>query len=278
MAKLRASLSKFVGSLQSQRAVREQRQLESALKQCEGEISNRQGKLAIAEQGKVRANGQIAAGQGRAYQILEFYVEEIGKIERMVKELRERAAEIQQRIDALKPTPAKAAERAKRQKALALDLLMRVEADRLIDRELAVLGEMLCERSAATSRIREQAQALDFNSGLDLDGERFDRLRAALPVGMSRESERFARWFLGWDGERTPYRVTGGEYELPETLASHNAFRSGDTPPLTAKERAELDAAAASRIVPPPMDSPLAARSPGTQGEAGIDWVMPTHS
>ena len=241
------SSPKITGSLRSQRSVKEEWRLESILTTCKAQIGLWERNLATAREGVTRQSARVSAGIGTSHSILKNYVEDVANAERMISAFKEQAATLRSQIDALLPDAAKAAERAEEQKVLAGQVLARLEIDRKLDFALDTVRQILRDRGALTSQIREGAMSLEFERGLDLDGERFDALLRMLLQEIAIASEKFVQWFLG-QGNRSPYTVAGGEFVLPETLHSHNAFRSGDCPSLTEEEVCKLDALAASRI------------------------------
>lgn len=252
-------------SLRSQRSYQEEWRLESELKTCRVNIDLWKRKLATAEESKARQTRQINAGQGYAHTLLRDAVNEIDTAKSMISAFEEQAVELQTRIDALTPDAAKAADRAQRQNSVASLALERWKADQKLDSVLSEARRILEDRAAVTGKMRAIAESLDFERNVNLDSERFEALLHTLPKEISRQSGAWVAWFLGRDGERTPWEVHGGEFLLEETLASANAFRSGDCPHLTAKERKQIEALAASRVIVTPqmMEDATVTRKPG---------------
>jgi hypothetical protein len=238
---------KFTGSTRSQANVCEQWRLEGTLKTCRAQGGYWERKLTEARKGVERQTLQISMGNGASHSILESYVQDVAKAEQMISSFKEQAATLQSKIDSLSPDTAKTARRAERQKLLAGQLRARLEMDRKLDHALEAVRQILRDRAHLTLKMREGAQSLEFGRGLKLDDERFDALLRMLPWNMAAESEKFVKWFMGQDGARNSYQVHGGEFVLRETLASHNAFRSGDCPELTKEEEAEIEGMLASR-------------------------------
>ncbi len=147
-AELHGSKRRSGFSLRSQRNLSEEGRLESELKGCKEQINFGERKLATAQEGKKRQAGQLAACHGYAQPRREGYVQDVLKAERMISALNEQAAMLSAQIDALRPTPAKAGERAEGQKILAQRMLAREEGDRKLDVKLGILRNMLKERAA----------------------------------------------------------------------------------------------------------------------------------
>ncbi|HMD85145.1 MAG TPA: hypothetical protein VKO18_10650 [Terriglobia bacterium] len=266
----------FHGSLRSQASIKKEWQLKSLLKTCKAQIGLWERKLEPARQGITRNTLQISSGQGMAHSTLQRYVAEVEEAKRMIASFQEQAVALQKQIEALQPDAVKASERAEGQKALAIQVLARLEMDRKLDAALEAVWGILYSRAALTSNIHEGAMALEFHSALNLDDRRFDALLHALPQDMAHESEKWVTWFLGREDERRPCAIHGGEAVLPETLFSHNAFQSGDCPNLTEAEDAEITRIIASRnpIAPPPE---MARKQEGPPEEVPlgkIHWAM----
>ena len=236
----RAETSEFIGSLRSQASIKVQWRLESDLKTAKAQVGLWERKLKEAQDGVLRQTAQVSAGQGRSHSILESYVQDVSKAEQMLTAFKTQVASLQAQIDALMPDAAKAAERAEQQNILAGRVLARLELDRKLDAALETVRGILERRKQMTSEMREAAIALEFDRTANLDDGRFDALLRSLPSDMARESQKFVTWFLGQEDERTPCTIQGGQAVLPETLASHNAFCSGDSVKLTKAEEAEI--------------------------------------
>jgi hypothetical protein len=193
------------------------------------------------------------------------------KAEQMIAAFKAQAIKLQAQIDALVPTPAQAAERAERQNILAGQVRVRLEIDRALDGVLQRVREILRERAAVTAKMREAATALEFASGLNLDDARFESLLRALPEEMARDSAKWVTWFLGSEEGRSPYIQHWGDVTLPETLASNNAFRTGELVEVTKEEQAQLERIIESRRPPAPPASP----SPRKIGMPAPEAVAP---
>lgn len=230
----------FIGSLRSQASIKVQWRLESDLKTAKAQAGLWERKLKEAQEGVTRQTAQVSAGQGRSHSILESYVQDVSKAEQMVAAFKSQLASLQAQIDALVPDAAKAAERADRQRSLRIRVLVRLELDRKLDAALETVRRILEERKAVTSNMHEAVVALDFDRDVKLDDERFEALQRTLPSDIARESQKWVAWFLGQEEGRMPCTICGGQAVLPETLASHNAFRSGDRVKLTKGEEVEI--------------------------------------
>ena len=268
---------KFIGSLRSQASVTKEWGLKADLKTCKAQIGLWERKLATAGQGVTRNSAQIAAGNGMAHSTLEGYVQDVSKAKQMIAAFQEQAASLQRQIDDLQPTPEKAVERAEGQRVLCAQVEQRLQIDRKLDGALEAVRQILRERAALTSEMVGCVASLDFNHNFDLDDQRFDALLRVLPEGMAGESEKWVTWFLGREDGRSPYMIQRGKFTLRETLASHNAFCSGDSVNLTKKEEAEVERIDASRgPFAPPVEAP-----PNRIGQAAeevrpenIRWAM----
>jgi hypothetical protein len=194
---------------------------------------------------------------------LEGFLEDVKKAQGMISTFEDTAVSIQERIDALVPTPERAAERAGTQNALAGDFIERLAMDRELDSALESAKRILKDRSELTAKMRKLAECLEFPPGLDLDGERFDALLRSLPKEVAQTSGKFINWFLGREPDRHPRTITCDEITLPETLRSANVFFYGDQAELTAEEARAIDALDESRHVPMPMEMESATVVPG---------------
>ncbi len=274
----KGSSLKFIGSPRSQGDIKEQWRLESVLTTCEAQSSLWQRKLATAEEGVLRNTAQISAGHGYGHSVLQANVKEVAEAKQMIASFKEHAVKLQKQIDSLIPDAAKAAERAGKQKVVAEGFLAREGMDRKLDSALEVVRQILRERAALTSILRDGTESLGFGRNIDLDDERFETLLEALPQKMAAESLKFVKWFLGLEGGRRPYRVHGGTFVLRETLHCHNAFASGDFPELTEEEMAAIEQMRrASGPSAPPVEAP-----PKRLGEeieevppSKIQWGLP---
>jgi hypothetical protein len=268
---------KFHGSLRSQLSIKKEWQLKSALKSCKAQISLWESKLQKAREGVARNTRQISVGQGAAHGPLQSYVSDAAQAERMIASFKEQAANFQKEIEALQPDADKALERATAQRAVASLVLARLEIDRKLDNALEGIRKILESRAVSTATIRERIAALDFDSSVNLDEQRFQNLFGALPQGLARESEEWATWFLGREKGRSPYQIHYHDVTLPETLYSHNAFQPGDCPNLTSAEIAEVERIvnAACQVCAPPQE---AKREEGPAKEVpaeNIQWALP---
>jgi hypothetical protein len=269
---------KIAGSLRSQRSIRQQWRLELELKSCKANIGMWERRLATAQEGKARQARQISGGQGSAHRILAAFVQEATEAEGMIATFRKNAEDLQRQIETLTPSNTQVAERFEHQQILGARLLARLELDRKLDLVLDAAREILQQRAALTAEMTEEARALDFAHGVDLDSRRFESLALALPVQMASDSEKFVEWFLGGEKDRSPQTITGGEFILPETLASHNAFRSGDCVSLTPEEGRKLDAQEAARRVPAPEEMQAQvnrAQRGAVETPSAIQWGLP---
>lgn len=266
----------FVGSLRSQKSIKAQWRLESDLKTAKAQLSLWTRNLAKAKEGVVRQTQQVSAGRGASHSVLESYVQDVGKAEQMIAAFKSQVANLQSQIDALMPDAAKAAERAEQQNILAGRLLARLELDRKLDAALETVRGILEYRKQMTSEMREAAIALDFNREVGLDDQRFETLLRTLPSDMARESQKWGIWFLGQEDDRTPCTIHGGQAVLPETLASHNAFCSGDCVNLTKAEEKEIERIMDSYAPPQPpreeMSRLLGPREPVPDEK--IQWTL----
>ncbi len=244
--------SEFIGSLRSQASITAQWGLESNLKTAKAQVGLWERKLKEAQDGVVRQTAQLSQGHGASHSILELYVQDVSKAEQIIASFKSQVAGLQAQIDALMPDAAKAAERAEKQRSLRIRVLARLELDRKLDAALESVRGILEQRAETTSEMREAAISLDFDHNVNLDDSRFETALHTLPDGMARESEKWVTWFLGQEDDRTPCTVRGGNATLPETLASHNAFRFGECVMLTTAEEAEVERAADLRSPPQP--------------------------
>jgi len=268
-------------SLRPQKSIKAQWRLESDLKTAKAQVGLWEGNLKKAQEGVTRQSAQVSAGRGGSHAILQTFVKEVGEAEQMVAAFKSQVAALQAQIDALMPDAAKAAERAEGQRMLWISVQARLELDRRLDAALEIVRHVLEERKAITCNMREAAIALDFNRDVGLDGDRFDALLRSLPSEMARESQKWVTWFLGQEDGRTPCTIQGGEAVLPETLASHNAFRSGDCVKLTKAEEAEIKGIVNSCYSPsPPREAAEAAEMrrrlgpPEPVPNEKLQWVM----
>jgi hypothetical protein len=239
-------------SLRSQKSVQAEWGLRSDLKTAKAQVGLWQGNLEKAKQGVVRQTEQVSAGHGISHAILESYIEDVAKAEKMVAAFKTQVADLEAKIQALMPDAAKAAERAEGQRILWIRVLARLELDRRLDAALEIVRHVLEERRAITSNMREAATALEFDGTVNLDDQRFDALLRSLPSDMARESAKWVTWFLGREPDRTPCTIHWHEVALPETLACHNAFQPGDCPMLTKAEEAEVSRIIDSYAAPAP--------------------------
>jgi hypothetical protein len=265
----------FVGSLRSQRSIKEQWRLEFQLKTCKANIGLQEGNLAKAQAGVKRQTEQLSQGNGAAHSILESYIQDVAKAELTISSFKAQAVSFQSQLDALMPDAVKAAERAEGQNILVGQVLGRLELDRRLDAALETVLQILEYRKKMTSEMREDAVSLEFDCNVNLDDQRFDALLRTLPQGMAQESEKWVAWFLGREGGRTPCHLSYCPVVLPETLASCNAFKPGDRPNLTKGEEAEIRRIENSHMPPQPPE--LAQRSVGPVEEVppeNIQWVI----
>jgi len=273
-----ASGPEFIGSLRSQKSVEAQWRFESDLKTAEAQVGLWEGNLKKAQAGVTRQSAQVSAGRGVSHAILQTYVKEVGEAEQMVTAFKSQVAGLQAQIDALMPDAAKAAERAEQQNILAGRVLARLELDRKLDAALETVRGILEYRKQMTSEMREAALALDFDRDVKLDDERFEALLRALPSDTALESQKWVTWSLGQEDDRMPCTIRGGNATLPETLASHNAFRSGDCVKLTKAEEAEIMRIIDSQAPPqPPRETAEMRRllgPPEPVPDEKLQWVM----
>jgi hypothetical protein len=268
-------------SLRSQKSIKAEWRLRSDLKTAKAQVGLWEGNLKKAQEGVARQTAQVAAGYGASHAILRGYVKEVGEAEQMITAFKSQVADLEAKIQALMPNAEKAAERAEGQRILWIRVLARLELDRRLDAALEVVRHVLEERAAITSNMREAAIALDFAREVRLDDDRFEALLRTLPSDMARESAKWVAWFTGRDGDRTPCTIQGGQAVLPETLASHNAFQSGDCPMLTKAEEAQINRIMDSYAPPaPPREAGEAAEMrrrlgpPEAVPDDKLQWVM----
>jgi hypothetical protein len=268
--------AEFIGSLRSQRSITEEWRLERELKLAEAQQGLWERNLTTAREGVKRQTGQASQRRGSAYVILESYVQDVTKAEKMISAFKDQVANLRKQIKALQPDPAKAAKRAGEQRILADLLEMRLEGDRAIDAALETVRHKLQDRAALCAAMRERAITLEFASNVDLDERRFDALLSVLPQEMARDSERFVQFFLGREEGRSEFRMHYCNAVLPETLASGNAFRSGDCAMVTKAEASELERIINSKMPPAPPAEILRSELPKPEPipDENIQWTM----
>jgi len=207
----------------------------------------------------------MTLGNGLSHSILRSYQGDVAEAKRMILAFEDERLKILTEIDSLTPNAAKAAERSEQQNVLAGQILLLEEMTYKLDSALEVVRQILKDRIDLSSKMREGTALLEFDGRIDLDEQRFEHLLQTLPAHMARETERWAMWFLGAEDDRAPYVIHGGEAVLPETLHSANAFRTGDCPSLTARERHDVESIISSEVVHPPGYEELAVRMPGAE-------------
>ncbi len=264
------------GSLRSQRSIKQQWRLESALKTAKELVAMWERNLTKAKEGVARNAVQLSAGNSASHRAMEGYVEDVVKAEKMIAAFESQVTDLQAQLDALIPNAVQAAERAEAQRSLRTRVLARLELDRKLDAALGTVRKILQQRSAATSEMREDASALEFESNVNLDDQRFADLLLSLPSGMALESQAWVKWFFGSEENRSSCEMRYGNAVLSETLASHNAFRSGDCPMLTKAEEAEIDRIIDSQRPPRPPDEEMrsALPSPEPVPSEKIQWML----
>jgi len=248
---------KFIGSLRSQKSIREQWRLERSLKSARGNISLWERNLATAEAGVARNTAQISAGQGYAHTVLQDYIEKVSNAKQMIAAFEDQAVSLQREIDSLLPDAVKAAERAEAQNVLAGQVRARLALDRELDSLLEAVRAILFERAALTGKMRDVAVSLEFDRDVNLDDRSFDALLEMLPRGMGAESAKHVQWLLGEEDGRRPCTIRNDFVVLDETLRCNNAFRYDDCANLTREEELRIERIAASRDpVAPPIEAP----------------------
>jgi hypothetical protein len=268
------SSPEFIGSPRSQRNIKEQWRLEGELKTCDGQIACWQRKLATAEEGVRRNTG----GGGYNLAVLRGYVREANETKDMITSFEAHAVTLRAELAALLPDAAKAAERGELQKIVAAQIRARLALDKRLDSALEAARAILLERAELTRKMRDGAVSLEFNQNVDLDEGRFDSLLAMLPRNMAAESQKFCDWFLGEEGDRRPYAVRNDGIVFKETLRAANAFREGDSPELTDRERAEIERMVAARgPFAPPVEEPpkrLLGEPAAEIASSEIQWAL----
>ena len=235
------SCRKFIGSLRSQKSLKRQYDLEDQIVKFEKLIAFEQGKLKDAEVNRLRQAKQVAGGQGLYMRALEDSIAELEQRKQKISAFRETVAGFRAEIEALQPSAAQKAERARKQAELTRLADERMEAVSSIDAAIHVLRQRLSIHAKLTEGMVKLAGEIDFSGG-NFDSARFDALASALPVAMQGESGRWLIAFVGEEADRHPYKVRGESIViLAETLVAANIFRQGETGLVTEKQRAELD-------------------------------------
>jgi hypothetical protein len=218
----------------------------------------------IAE-GKKRQQTQVKTVIGGTFAInaaLSRTLADIEDREREIRAYQEHDAGLEAEISALEnPPAAQLAERTKRQHNLAQLVRKRLEVDVLVDGLVQALKPVLDGRAAITARILEAAAQLDFSPDVDFDAARFAALAQALPAELTITSEKWVGAFLGEDLDRKPYTIGSVTAVLPETLASANVFRPGETAMLTAEQAAKLPSESTRKGLPTPQEMEESVRS-----------------
>lgn len=235
------SSPKIIWSLRSQKSLKRQYELEGQIGKFEGLIAFEQGRLKDAEANRLRQAKMVADDQYVFMRNLEDTFADIDQRKKKISTYQELIAGRRAEIEASKPSPSQAAERARKQAELARLATERVTKDAWIDAMIEKLRAALASREELTAAMVTLATEIDF-SGENFDSARFDALEAALPAAMQLESKRWLTWFFGEEADRCPYELRRGSIvTFAETLAAANIFRQGETPLLTEKQRAELD-------------------------------------
>jgi hypothetical protein len=267
------------GSSESQKLKLRRSELMAAQKKCRDQIAFIEKRIAAAQQTVEQQTGTVADGGSFAIrQALNRNLAEIEERQRELAAFRKRKKTLQAEIDCLALTPAQAARRAKDQAALASVLTERHGKDLAVNGLLERVRKVLEDRAQLSVRVLELAARLDFAASADFDTGRFEALSASLPQNLISQSREWLNWFFGQEKGRVPYTVGSTTVVLPETLASANVFRPGETAYLTPAQIAAIPADQAAKRLPTPeeMEATVKPRSealPGAQTPETADSI-----
>lgn len=151
----------------------------------------------------------------------------------------EAAAELKKLTD---PSEEERQARREVQTKLASKARERFSIDQRISEAVETVRQLLTERGEISGEMCELARAIDLKiSGDSFDLGRFRELSSSLPRRVvNAESERWLKWFLGESTRTTGRRVDEETRVLPESLATANFYKRGDTVPLEAEEEKPL--------------------------------------
>jgi hypothetical protein len=258
-----------IWSPRSQKSWLKQRELEAGLDRCRNKIAFCERRISEGKKtGEAQAATVVGGVSYAVQQLLTHTLSDVAERERELAVYRLHEASLQAEINVLAhPTFAKAAQRAKRQGALAALAVDRWEKDAVVDSALQKLRQALQERDALTTRMLEVAALLDFASDADFDAARFASLERSLPAEVLAQSHEWLNNFLGQASETELHTIGSAGAVLPETLADAGVYRPGDSVRLSEERARMLPSEEAARPVPTPAEME-ASVSPAGQADS----------
>jgi len=232
-----------------------QLELEAAQEKCRNQIAFAEKRIAQQKEVAERQTATVADNNNfNIRQALNQTLADIEEREREVLAFRKREAALQSEMRALALGPARAAQRAKLQSALAAEIIERFAKDAAIDGLLQKLRKTLQERATLTTKIVQTALTLDFAATTDFDAARFAALLDSLPAELEPQSRAWVNRFLGQTDKKEPHTIGSKSVVLTETLASPGVFRPGECVFLTQEEAAKLPSDEPPKPLPGPVE------------------------
>jgi len=229
-------------SPRSQRSLREEYRLGAALAEQRRHVASSEHAIAVLE----KEADDLAKIQMRQGPILrDRMVEKLSDLEARKRLLGAHRAEIAN----LEAQGAKMEaeivsgqqERARNQAELAATARARLATDAQLAAAIDAVSALLHQRNEETQKMLEFAKVIDLMLvGDGYDTERFEALSHVLPENLLLRSQAWVTWFLGDPRETRSTVVTEETFTLPESLASANFYRRGESVALTLEEYARL--------------------------------------
>jgi len=242
-------------SPRSQASMLRQLELEAAQERCRNQVAFAEKRIAQEKETAERQTATVADGNNfNIRQALNKTLANIVEREREVAAFRKRDKSLQAEIEGLALSPARAAQRAKLQSAIAAEVIQRFAKDAAIDALLQKLRKALQERTELTTKIVQTALMLDFSPTADFDEALFAALLDSLPAELTTQSRDWVNWFLGQAGKKQHCTIGKKSAVLAETLACANVFHPGECVFLTQEEAAKLPSDEAVKPLPGPVE------------------------
>ena len=222
-------------SAQPQSSIKRQFEMEARIKKLAQNIAWEEKKKAAAEANRKRQAGLVDGGQGLYRAALMGSLNDIEECSKLISAYQGDIEGLRAEIAAMQPTSSQAAERAAKQEkfaAIAKDCQGEILS---LDVQVAGVKARLESILSLKQKMRELAVEIDLSNAGGFGAEPFKALASSLPGPLGPAALAWLDWMLGNELKRAC--IIKSEIEkLPETLASANVFRRGDTAQLNAKD------------------------------------------